>query len=128
MDELHGLSDNSNGILLLTVLLMSSDHDHVSQSLDDGALDLLEPTLLVAASGVGDVDLLLRGLDLQVSTEGNVWALINVVAPLSEKFWLKGVFWSVFALLGHFTQESNSERDYEATYPGLRFPSSLQRM
>ena len=96
MDEFHGLLHSSDSDLLFTVLSMMADHDHGSETFNNWALNLLEPTLLVAASCVGHEDLLSHSLDLQVSTKRNVWALIDIVGPLSEQLGLESVFWSVF--------------------------------
>ena len=95
-NELHGLLDNPDSHLLFTVVPTTRSHEHGSQALDDGALNLLEPTLLVAASCVGDVHLLPHLLHFEVSTKRNVVALNSLVGPLAEQLWLQSVVWSFF--------------------------------
>lgn len=85
VDELHSLLDDPDGLLLLTVVPVAGGHEHGSKTLDDGALGLLEATLLVAASSVGDEDLLTDGADLEVVSKGVVGALHAIIRPPSEK-------------------------------------------
>ena len=85
VNDFHGLCDNGDGFLLLTVVSGSGDHDHVGESFDDGALGLLETTFLVATGGEGGEDTLSGVLDLQVAFEGDVVTLNVVVRPFAEK-------------------------------------------
>jgi len=72
VDQVEGLLDESHGQLLLTVVAGAGNHHGADDTLDKGALDLLELLLLVAASGVGNVDLLVGGSQVEVSGEGNI--------------------------------------------------------
>ena len=92
VNDLHGLLDDAHGHLLLTVVAATGNHHGVNETLNDGALDLLEATGLVAASRVGHVHLLTHGLHLQVAGQRDVRALDAFVGPLSEKLGLKGEF------------------------------------
>jgi len=92
VNEFHSLLDNPDSQLLFTVVPVSGGHDHVGQTLDDRALSLLESTLLVAASGVRNEDLLSDGLDLEVVGEGHVGAFNAFVRPFSEQFGLESEF------------------------------------
>ena len=94
-NQLKSLLDNSNSHLLFTVVPSTGGHEHVGESLDEGALNLLEAPLLVAASSVRHVDLLLDGLDLAVAAQRHVTALDPFVGPLTKQLWLEGVVWSV---------------------------------
>ena len=62
-DELESLLDNSDCHLLFTVVSCTGGHKHASETFNKRALGLLEPSLLVAASSVWDVDLLFNALD-----------------------------------------------------------------
>lgn len=75
VNDIEGLSHNFDGELLLTSGSSASDHAHGDETLNNRALDLLESALLVAASGVRNIDLLLDGLDLEVGCERHVTAL-----------------------------------------------------
>lgn len=99
VDELEDLLNDAHSHLLLTVVAATRDHHHGDETLNDGALNLLELALLVAASSVGDVDLLLDGANLEVSSEGDVVALDAIVGPLSEEFGLNSEFGLVFLKL-----------------------------
>ena len=66
MNQFHGLLDNFDSLLLFTVVPAGGGHEHASQALNNGALDLLKPALLVAASSVGNENLLAHGLHLEV--------------------------------------------------------------
>lgn len=92
MNELHSLLDNPDSHLLFTVVSVSRDHQHVGEALHNGALSFFESTLLVAASGVRNKDLLFDGLYLEVVSKGHVGALNAFVRPLSEKFGLESEF------------------------------------
>ena len=89
VDQFHSLLDNPDSQLLFTVVPVSRGHQHVGQALDNRALSLLESTLLVAASGVRNKDLLFDGLDLEVVSQGHIGALNSLVRPLSEQFGLE---------------------------------------
>ena len=102
VNQFHSLLDNSDSHLLFTVVPSTRGHQHVGETFNEGALDFLEPTLLVAASGVGHKHLLSRRLHLTVSSKRNVTALNTIVRPLSEQFWLKSVFWSFIIALVRF--------------------------
>ena len=98
VDDFHGLSDDGDGLLLLTVVSVSGNHDHVDESLDQGALGLLETTFLVATSGVGSEDALSGVLDLEVALEGDVFTLNVIVRPFAEKGGVESEFRSVVEL------------------------------
>ncbi len=85
VDELHSLLDDLHGQLLLAVVPTARDHDHVNETLNNGALNFLEFTLLVATGRVRNIDLLLDTLDLEVSRERHVAAFDALIGPLSEK-------------------------------------------
>jgi len=72
MDQFKRVLNNSDGVLLLTVVSATRSHEHTDQALNDGARNLLEFALLVAASGVWDVNLLLNSLDLEVVGETDI--------------------------------------------------------
>jgi len=95
VDELEGLLDDVDGVLLLTVGAATSDHDGVDEALNNRALDLLELALLVAASGVGDEDLLSNSFDLAIVDKGHVGAFNAFVGPLAEAFGFESEFGSV---------------------------------
>lgn len=98
MNQFHGLLDNFDSLLLFTVVPVAGDHQHSGDALDDGALSLLESTLLVATGGVGDEHLLAGSLNLQVVGKGEVVGGDTFVGPLSEEFGLDSVFGLVFDL------------------------------
>ena len=66
MNQFHGLLDNFDSLLLFTVVPGAGGHEHARHALNNGALDLLEAALLVAASSVGNEHLLAHGLHLEV--------------------------------------------------------------
>ena len=66
VDQLHGLLDDLDGHLLLTVVAGRGGHEHAREALNDGALGLLEAALLVAAGRVRHEHLLTDGFDLEV--------------------------------------------------------------
>ena len=66
MNQFHGLLDNFDSLLLFTVVPAGRGHEHARKALNNGALDLLEAALLVAASSVGNEHLLAHGLHLEV--------------------------------------------------------------
>jgi hypothetical protein len=57
VDDFKSLLENSNSQLLFTILSMISNHDLVTESFSDWALDFLESLLLILASSVWDVHL-----------------------------------------------------------------------
>ena len=99
VDELHSLLDDPDGLLLLTVVPVAGGHEHGSKTLDDGALGLLEATLLVAASSVGHEDLLTDGTDLKVVRKGVVGALHAIIRPSAEEFGSNSELKLIFVLL-----------------------------
>ena len=66
MNQFHGLLDNFDSLLLFTVVPAGRGHEHACHALNNGALDLLESALLVAASSVRNEHLLAHGLHLEV--------------------------------------------------------------
>ena len=86
MNQFHGLLDNFDSLLLFTVVSVARGHQHAGDSLDNGALGLLESTLLVATGGVWHEHLLASGLDSQVVGERGIGARDTLVGPPSEKF------------------------------------------
>jgi len=97
-DQLEGLLNNFDSLLLLTVVGGRGGHEHASETLNNGALSLLESALLVAASGVGHKDLLTDGLHLEVVRKGVVRALHAFVRPLAEELGLNSEFDLVFVV------------------------------
>ena len=83
MDELEGLLHDSDSHLLLSTV-SSLHHEGVEESLNDGAVHLLEASLLVATSGEGKVNVSLDSLDVQVSHQGDVLGLDTLESPSSE--------------------------------------------
>ena len=79
MDKLKRVLHDSDGVLLLTVVPATRGHEHADETLDDGALDLLELALLVATSGVWNVNLLLNSLDLEVVSETDIGGFNTLV-------------------------------------------------
>lgn len=69
MDELESLLDDLHGQLLLAVASAARDHDHVNETLNNGALNFLEFALLVATGRVRNIDLLFDALELEISGE-----------------------------------------------------------
>jgi hypothetical protein len=76
-------------LLLTTVATLH--HERVSEALDDGAVDLLEASLLVATSSERKEDLGLNGFHVQVSHERDVLNLDALVGPFSEELNLSSV-------------------------------------
>jgi len=103
VNQVKGLTHNFDGKLLLTCGSSTCNHNHVDKALNEGALHFLESSLLVASSGVRHKYLLLDCLDLDVSSEGNVWTLNTIVGPFSEQFWHNSVFGSVIVWCDFFT-------------------------
>ena len=99
MDEFHSLLDNPDSLLLLTVVSVAGSHEHNREALDDGALGLLEATLLVAASSVGHEDLLTDGADLEVVRKGVVGARNAIIRPSAEEFGSNSELKLIFVLL-----------------------------
>jgi hypothetical protein len=98
VDQFEGLLDNFDSLLLFTVVSATGGHNHADEALHDRALSLLKPTLLVAASSVGNENLLTDGLDLEVVGKGVVGALHAFVRPFSEKLGLNGELGAVVLL------------------------------
>ena len=84
VDELEGLLNDLEGLLLFTVSAGSRGHDSVDEALNKGALDLLEATLLVAASGVRHEDLLFDSFDVDIIFKGGFIAHNALIAPSAE--------------------------------------------
>lgn len=55
VDDLQGLSEDPDSLLLFTILSMISYHEHIYESLGDGALNLLETLFLVFSGSVRNV-------------------------------------------------------------------------
>jgi len=72
VNDLKSLSENSNSLLLLTVLTVSTNHKLVDESFGDWAVDLTESLLLVSTSGVWDVHLSLGSLDGKIIDKGKL--------------------------------------------------------
>lgn len=87
VNKLKSLSEDSHSHLLLTVLSMISNHEHVDESLGDWAVDLLETLFLIFTSSVWDVHLSLSLFDSKVGNEGTLRALDSLIRPLAEKLW-----------------------------------------
>lgn len=98
VDQFHGLLDDLDSLLLLTVVGGRGGHEHASESLNNGALSLLESSLLVAASGVRHKDLLTDGLNLEVVSERVVGRLAAFVRPLTEELGLNSELNLVFVV------------------------------
>jgi len=90
VDELKGLLNDAEGVLLLTVGAVTGNHNGADEALNEGALDLLELALLVATGGEGNKDLLLNSLDVDVVRKGGFGADNAFVAPSAEKLGLNG--------------------------------------
>ena len=102
MNQFKCLLNDSDGVLLLTVGAAAGGHEHVDEALDNGALDLLELALLVAARGVGNVNLLLNSLDLEVTGETDVTGFDAIVGPLAEQLGLESEFGLSVVVLADF--------------------------
>ena len=85
MNDFEGLSEESDSHLFLTVLLVVTNHDLVDESLDKGALNLLESLLLIFSSSVRNVHLSLGSLNIAVINKGLLGASNSIVGPLSEE-------------------------------------------
>ena len=92
VDELHRLLDDSDSHLLFTVVSSAGCHNHVHESLNNGALSLLESPLLVAALSVGDVNLLSDSRNLKVVFERHIRALYSLIGPNTEELRLQREF------------------------------------
>jgi len=111
VNDFHGLLDDGDGFLLLTVVSGSGDHDHVDESFNDGALGLLETTFLVATGGEGGKDTLFGVLDLQVALDGDVVTLNVVVRPFAEKSGFESEIRSVVGLNGFCAHNKGYKSD-----------------
>ena len=90
MDKLQSLLDDSDSELLLTVV-SALHHEGVEETLDNGAVHLVEGAALVSASGEGVENLSLNGLHVQVSHQRDVLGLDALVGPSAEEFDFGGV-------------------------------------
>ena len=72
MNECKGLLDDSDCELLFAIVSAPRSHQHAHESLDDGALGLLESTLLVSAGSVGHEHSLANRLHSQVLLKGYI--------------------------------------------------------
>jgi hypothetical protein len=63
VDDLKSLLEDSDGLLFLTVLSVSTNHEHISESFGDWAIDFLESLLLIFTGGVWGVYLSFDALD-----------------------------------------------------------------
>jgi len=90
VDDLKSLSEDSDGLLFLTILSMITNHEHVCESFGDWAWNLLESLLLIFSSGVWSIHLRFDVSDWEILDKGVLRALNVLVWPLSEKFWLNG--------------------------------------
>lgn len=93
MDQFKRLLHSSDRNLLFAISSVACSHDHVDEALNDWALNFLESTLLVAPSGVWDVNLLFNSLDLEVRSETDIRSFNPLVRPLAEQFGLESKFW-----------------------------------
>lgn len=90
VDELESLSNNADSHLLLAAVA-TLHHEGVGEALNNGAVDFLETSLLIAASSEGHEDLGLDGLDVEVSHERDILALNALVGPATEELDLGSV-------------------------------------
>jgi len=103
VDELKGLLDGLESKLLLTVGAVASDHNSVNKTFNEGALNLLEAALLVAAGSVGAEDLLFNFLHVDVVSKRGFGADNALVAPHAETFGFAGEFDNLFVLVNFGT-------------------------
>lgn len=66
VDDLEGIAEDADGQQLLSIV-SSVHHQGIGHTLNDGALGLPEPLLVVASQGVGEV-----GLVLELLLDSNV--------------------------------------------------------
>ena len=79
MNHLHGLSENSDSHLFLTVLSRVTNLELIDESLSNWAKDLLESLLLIFTGGVWDVHLSFGGLNTKVVDKGLLRALNSII-------------------------------------------------
>jgi hypothetical protein len=96
VDNLKTLSEDSDSSLLFTILSVHTNHELISESLSNWALDLLESFLLIFTSSVWDVHLRFCRLNVKISDERLLRALYSVIRPFSKKFWGNSEFNSIF--------------------------------
>jgi len=99
VDELQSLLDDSDSELLLTVV-SALHHEGVEETLDNGAVHLVEGAALVSAGGEGVENLSLNGLHVQVSHQRDVLRLDALVGPSSKELDFGGVLHA--SVLFHF--------------------------
>jgi len=79
VNNFKSLSEDSDSLLLLTILTVSTDHDHVNESFSDWAINFAESLLLVSTSGVWDVHLSLGSFHGEIIDKGKLSALNTFV-------------------------------------------------
>lgn len=70
VDDLKNLSEDSDSLLLFTILSVVTDHKLVDESLDNWARNFLETFFLIFTSSVWDVHLSFGGLNTKVVDKG----------------------------------------------------------
>ena len=70
VNDFKGLSEDSDGHLLFTILSVVTNHDLIGESLSNWTLDLLETFFLIFTSSVWDVHLSFGGLNTKVVDKG----------------------------------------------------------
>ena len=70
---------------MLFTVVSSLFHNSVDESLNDGALNLLETSLLISACCEGEEDLGLNSFDVQIGHQGNILAFDTFKRPSAKE-------------------------------------------
>lgn len=85
MNDLKDLSEDSDSLLLFTILSVVTTHELIDKSFNDWALHFLETFFLIFTSSVWNVHLSLDFCNTEVIDQWLLWALNSFISPFAEK-------------------------------------------
>ena len=125
MYDFKGLLDCADSHLLLTIVA-AVHHETVGETLDNGAVDLLEALLLILSGGMGNKDLGFDMPNLEILVQRDVFALDVLIAPFSKELGFSRVLENfVLNFLDFFFYYIGIKNDFAYQHPTPSRPSFL---